>query len=151
VDWEPWIALEPDQPPEALQVVALVDDQVRVALPPLVMALGPTLKVTVGAGDLMVTVADCTALPPGPEQVSVYVAFADKTPVDCEPLAGLLPDQPPEAVHAVAFAAFQFSVALVPLEMVLGDTPMLTVGAACFTDTVADCVALPPGPLQVNV
>lgn len=29
-----------------------------VALPPLVIALGPTLKLTVGVGDLMETVAD---------------------------------------------------------------------------------------------
>jgi hypothetical protein len=35
------------------------------------MALGPTLKLTVGGGDLTVTVVDCAALPPGPEQLSV--------------------------------------------------------------------------------
>ena len=42
----------PDQAPEAVQEVALVADQFRVALLPLVMALGPTLKVTVGCGCL---------------------------------------------------------------------------------------------------
>jgi hypothetical protein len=51
--------------------VALVAVQFNVALPPLVMALGPTLKLTVGVGDLMETVADWTALPPVPEHVSV--------------------------------------------------------------------------------
>jgi hypothetical protein len=50
--------LLPDQAPEAVQAVALVADQFRVALAPLVIALGPTLKVTVGVGDLMETVAD---------------------------------------------------------------------------------------------
>jgi len=48
----------PDQAPEAEQEVALVDDQVKVALPPLVIALGPTLRLTVGVGDLTETVVD---------------------------------------------------------------------------------------------
>ncbi len=71
VDWEPLRPLLPDQPPEAVQAVAWLDDQVRVALAPLVMALGPTLRATVGRGALMETVVDCTALPPGPRQVNV--------------------------------------------------------------------------------
>jgi hypothetical protein len=71
VDCEPLRALVPDQAPEAVQAVAWVADQVNVALPPLVTALGPTLRLTVGVGDLMVTVADWAAVPPGPEQVSV--------------------------------------------------------------------------------
>jgi hypothetical protein len=63
--------LVPDQAPEAVQAVALVADQVNVALLPLVRALGPTLRLTVGVGDLIETVADWTAVPPGPEQASV--------------------------------------------------------------------------------
>jgi hypothetical protein len=67
------IAFVPDQAPEAVQVVAFVDDQVSVELAPLVMALGPTLKLTVGAAAeaATVTVVDCAALPPAPVQVSV--------------------------------------------------------------------------------
>jgi hypothetical protein len=71
--------------------------------------------------------------------------------VDCDPLIGLPPDQAPEAVQAVAFAALQLSVELVPLVMVLGAALMLTVGAVDFTETVVDCVALPPAPMQVKV
>lgn len=71
VDCEPLTALEPDQAPEAAQEVALVAAQFSVALLPLVIALGPTLKVTTGAGDLMETVADCAAVPPAPVQVRV--------------------------------------------------------------------------------
>jgi len=67
----PVSVLLPLQAPEAVQAVALVADQFNVALLPLVIALGPTLKLTVGVGDLMETVADWTAVPPGPEQVSV--------------------------------------------------------------------------------
>ena len=71
VDCEPLTGLAPDQAPEAVQAVALVADQFKVALPPLVIALGPTLKVTVGVGDLMETVADWVAVPPVPVQVKV--------------------------------------------------------------------------------
>ena len=71
--------------------------------------------------------------------------------MDCAPLIALLPDQAPEAVQLVALAAVQFNVALLPLVMALGVARMLTVGAVDFTETVADCVALPPAPAQVKV
>jgi hypothetical protein len=71
VDWVPLRALLPDQAPEAVQAVAWLDDHVRVALAPLVMALGPTLRLTVGRGALTETVVDCAALPTGPRQVNV--------------------------------------------------------------------------------
>lgn len=102
VDCEPEVALAPDHPPDALQAVAFAEVHVKVALAPFATALGPTLKVTVGVGDLTDTVADCEALPPAPLQVRVYVALASRVPVDCEPLVGLLPDQAPDAVQAVA-------------------------------------------------
>ena len=50
VDAEPLNALTPDQAPEAVQEVALVEDQVRVEPLPLVTVLGPAANVTVGAG-----------------------------------------------------------------------------------------------------
>ena len=58
VDCEPLRALLPDQAPEAVQAVAWVDDQVSVELPPLAIALGPTLRLTVGSGALTETVVD---------------------------------------------------------------------------------------------
>jgi hypothetical protein len=64
------VAFVPVQAPEAVQEVALVADQFSVALLPLVTALGPTLRMTVGVGDLMEIVVDWTAVPPRPEQVS---------------------------------------------------------------------------------
>jgi hypothetical protein len=65
VDWEPLIAWLPVQPPEAVQEVALLDTQLKVVLPPLVMVLGLALMLTVALGVLLtVTVADCAALPP---------------------------------------------------------------------------------------
>lgn len=71
VDWEPLVGIAPDQAPEALQAVVLVDDQLKVALLPLVSELGLALKLTIGAGALTETVADCAAEPPGPVQVRV--------------------------------------------------------------------------------
>jgi len=58
VDCDPLTPLPPDQPPEAVQEAALAADQFSVALPPLVTALGPTLRLTLGAGALTLTVAD---------------------------------------------------------------------------------------------
>ena len=48
----------PDQPPEAVQAVALVEDHVSVELPPEAIVLGPALRLTVGADDVTDTVAD---------------------------------------------------------------------------------------------
>ena len=71
VDCEPLRGWLPDQAPEALQEVALVDDQVRFEALPLATVLGLALRLTVGAGVVTVTVVDCAALPPAPVQVSV--------------------------------------------------------------------------------
>ena len=71
--------------------------------------------------------------------------------MDCEPLTALLPDHAPEAVHEVALVADQVKVALLPLITELGLALKLIVGAGDFTDTVADCAALPPAPVQVKV
>jgi hypothetical protein len=69
VDCVPLSDWAPDQAPEATHEVAFVDDHVSIALLPLVTALGPALSVTVGAGGLTETVADCAALPPVPVHV----------------------------------------------------------------------------------
>ncbi len=71
-----------------------------------------------------------------------------RAPVDCDPLAALVPDQAPEAVHEVALVADQVSVELPPLATVLGLAAKATVGVGEVTETVADCEALPPLPVQ---
>lgn len=74
-DSVPLVFLLPDHPFDALQLVALVELQVRVEEFPFVIEVGLAVNVTVGAGvvlaGLTVTVADCEALPPEPEHVSV--------------------------------------------------------------------------------
>jgi hypothetical protein len=70
VDCEPPVgALAPDQAPDATQDVALVADQVSMALLPLATVLGPADKITAGAGVVTETVADWVALPPLPVQL----------------------------------------------------------------------------------
>jgi hypothetical protein len=66
------MALVPDQPPEAVQAVALADDQVSLDVPPLATVLGMALKPTVTDGCVLTeTVADCAAVPPAPVQVKM--------------------------------------------------------------------------------
>ncbi len=66
----PLVLLAPVHPPLAVQLVALVVDQVRVLLWPVAMVSGLAVSVTVGAGTT-VTVTDFPALPPEPVQVRV--------------------------------------------------------------------------------
>ena len=66
---EPLAGSAPLQPPVAAQEVALLEDHVKVEAAPLATVLGLAVRVTVGAGVVTVTVADCAALPPLPVQV----------------------------------------------------------------------------------
>ena len=75
----------------------------------------------------------------------------DTAPVDCVPLIALAPVQPPLAVQEVALVADQLRVAALPFVTVLGLLAKVTVGVGLVTDTVADCAAAPPVPVQVRV
>lgn len=66
---EPLRALLPDQAPEPVHALALVDDQVSVELELLATVLGVAVMLTVGCGAVTDTVAVCEALPPLPVQV----------------------------------------------------------------------------------
>ncbi len=84
---------------------------------------------TVGAGGAVtVTVVDCEALPPTPEQFSVNVLVAVNGPVDWVPPFTLAPDHAPEAVQLVASVDDQVSVELAPLAMICGFALIVTVG-----------------------
>jgi hypothetical protein len=150
VDCVPLTALLPDQAPDAEHDVAFAALQFSVELVPFAIVLGLALILMVGAGDFTETVADCVALLPAPVQVKVYVAFAVSEPEDCEPLRALVPDHEPEAEHAVAFLVDQANVEAPPELTVLGLALNVTTGGNPETVTVADCVADPPGPVQVK-
>jgi len=54
-----------------MQEAACNVDQVSVEIPPFATVLGLAARLTAGAGAVIETVADCTALPPAPLQVNV--------------------------------------------------------------------------------
>ncbi len=70
VDIDPEVACAPDQAPLAVQLVAFVDDQVRVAASPALTAAGLTLMLTVGSG----TGSPGFGLEPGPSQPAKAIA-----------------------------------------------------------------------------
>ena len=131
--------------------MALVEVQVRVEALPLLTLVGLALSDTVGAGGAeTVTVADCDAEPPAPVQVRVYFVVAVRAGVVCDPAVASAPLQPPEAAQELALVDDQVSAAVAPLLTVAGFAVRVTVGAGEVTDTVADCAALPPLPVQLR-
>ena len=70
VDVVPEVALAPDHPPDATQLVAFVVLHVSCEAEPDATLVGDAVKVSVGAGR-RVTDAVCAIVPPVPEQVSV--------------------------------------------------------------------------------
>jgi hypothetical protein len=67
--FEPLVASGPLQPPDAVQAVSWLEDQVNIAVAPLFTVVGLAVRVTAGAAVVTVTVAVCEALPPAPLQV----------------------------------------------------------------------------------
>ena len=106
----------PLQPPLALQLVALVDDQLSVALLPLSTTFGLAANDTVGSGGggvLTATLVLWLAEPPAPAQVSVKVLFASvSAPVLTLPEVARAPLQAPLALQLVVLMDDQLSVAL---------------------------------------
>jgi hypothetical protein len=113
--------------------------------------LSVALPVVGGVDTETETVVDCEAEPPAPVQVNVNLVAAVNPPVLWVPLVASEPLQPPDAKHDVAFVDDQARVEATPLATVVGLADRVTVGAAALTVTVADCVALPPLPVQVRV
>jgi hypothetical protein len=146
----PLVASVPDQPLAAVQEVALDEDHANVDLPPLATLLGLALKEMLGAVAATVIVADCVALPPAPVQVRMNLVVAVIDAVAFEPLVGCDPLQPPEAVQLLSSVEVQVSMDVAPLLTVAGLAVKVTEGAAAVTETVADCVAVPPLPVQVR-
>jgi hypothetical protein len=140
----------PLQPPEAVHEVAFVLDQASVEAPPAVMLVGVAVSVTLGAAAVTVTRVEAGVLPPGPEQVKVYVVVVvgDSSAV---PLVACVPVQPPDAVQLVALVLDQVSVELAPAVMLVGEALSATVGAGGVTVTVAEAGVLPPAPVHVSV
>jgi hypothetical protein len=138
----PLVALPPLQPSEAVQEVAFVELQVRVAALPFVRLVGFALRFTTGATavpEVTVTDVEALLLPPAPVQDSVKFAVAVSAPVDLLPLVDTVPLQAPDATHDVAFVELQLMVEEPPEPMLVGDA---------FNETVGAAVALDPPPPQ---
>lgn len=146
----------PLQPPDAVQVDALVVDQLRFEVPPCATCAGFAEIVTAGAGTApTATEAVCVTEPPAPVQLSVYVYVRTvlRVPVDSLPLVALAPVQSPVAAHEVALLELQFSVEVAPCKIAVGFALSASVGGgvAGVTLTVTVCVAVPPAPVQLSV
>ena len=63
----------------------------------------------------------------------------------------MLPDQEPEAAHAVVFVELQVKVDDPPEDIESGLAEKLIVGGGTNTPTVTGLVSLPDGPVQVKV
>gem|GEM_PF-5247593 len=125
----PEVAIDPLQAPLAVQDVASVDDQCKLAVEPLGMLLGLEDMVTVGlGGKTTVTVTEPDPEPPGPEQVKLKVLLAVKTPVPVLPEVPTDPLQPPLAVQDVASVDDQCKLAVEPLVTLEGLDDIDTVG-----------------------
>jgi hypothetical protein len=157
----PELARPPLQAPEAVQLVAFVDDHVSELLPPLTTLVGLAETLTVGAGVgggvgvTTVTVATSFAVPPAPTQlIAKALLGAVNAPVLAVPEAARLPLQAPEAVQPVASVDDQISELLPPTATLAGFAEIVTVGAgagtADVTVTIAESLAEPPAPLQLS-
>jgi hypothetical protein len=102
---------------------------------------------------MRVTVTLAWAVPPVPVQLSVNVVAWVNAAVLSLLAVALVPLQPPEALHDVAFVEFHVKVLLLPLLTEVGDADSETVGAGVGAVTVTDAVrcALPPEPVQLSV
>jgi hypothetical protein len=149
VDTLPLVALVPFQPPDAAQLVALVELQTSVEEPPLGMVAGVAVNVTVGAGTT-VTITVSLALPPVPVHVRVKLVVVDKGPIEAVPPVGLLPLHPPDAAQVVASIEFHVRDTMPPTATLVGLADSVTVGAGT-TVTATVRTALPPVPVQVRV
>jgi hypothetical protein len=102
---EPFVATEPIQPPDVVQLVAPLELQVRIALAPGATVVGLTLSATTGGvapfeALVTPTVTDFDVEPPVPEQLSENVVAVVNAWVVNPPEAGCVPLHPPEAMHA---------------------------------------------------
>jgi hypothetical protein len=157
VEADPAVDLLPDHAPLAAQLVALVDDQLRVLELPLVTLVGVAFRDTWGLVGAAVTdtVTDFAIVPPGPEQLREYVLLLVSAPVDAEPETDLVPDHAPLAVQLLVLVDDQVRVLELPLDTLPGLALKVTLGAGVDPDPVTETVtvleSVRSGPVQLKV
>jgi hypothetical protein len=102
---------------------------------------------------MSVTVTLDSPVPPAPVQVRVKVVAVVSAAVLWLPAVALVPLQPPDAVHAVAFVEVHVNVLVPPLLTEVGAADNVTVGAGVepVMETEALACAVPPAPVQLSV
>jgi hypothetical protein len=126
---DPVSAFDPVQPPDAVQLATFVAFQLRVVVPPGATPGGDAVNATVGPLEAVTpTLTFATAPPPAPLHVNVYVVLVEMALLVALPVTGLVPLQPPDAVHVSALLADHESCVVPPLETLVGLADMLTVG-----------------------
>ncbi len=150
VEVEPLVARAPDQPPEAVHAVVFVDDHASVEDALKLIADGVAVKDVIAGSGITATVTLDVALPPIPLHASVKVVVVASAPVEVEPLVARAPDQPPEAVHAVAFVDDQVRVVLALKSTVLVADVKVMVGTGTVVIVTLE-VAVPPAPVHASV
>jgi len=131
--WFPVVDFVPDHAPDAVQLVAFVDDHAISELSPDAMVVGLALNETVGAGGgggvpCTDTMAVSEALPPVPVHASEKLLVVVSAPVDMLPDVSRLPDHAPDAVHDVASVVDQLNVEALPWLTDCGLAFSVTVG-----------------------
>jgi hypothetical protein len=130
---EPLVATAPIHPPELVQLVAPLLLQVSTALEPGATVVGRAEIETSGGVDAAfctVTLTDCDAEPPVPEQLSVKVVGLVRAPVVKLPDIGCIPVHPPDAMQDCALLDCQCSAAVSPDATDASATVNVTVGVA---------------------
>jgi hypothetical protein len=155
VDRFPDTALDPAQPPDAVQLVVFAEDHASVALSSVKIEPGLAVRLMVGVGSpLTVTVTALLAIPPAPVQLRVKTLDAVSEPVDCEPDVSLAPVQAPEAVQVLASVELQDNTEVPPDETAEGFALSAIVGGmglgTAITLIVICSVDCPPGPVQLS-
>ena len=148
---EPLVALVPDQPPDAVQLVtlALVHDSVVLVLRATPGGFGDS--VTEGAPAVTVTEAVCATAPPPPAHANVKLELAVSAPVLWVPEVPFAPLQAPDAEQLVAFVVPHVRFDEAPDCTLAGDAVSVSVGGAVVTVTAAVCETDPPAPVHVSV
>lgn len=139
----------PDQPPDAAQLVALVDDHVSLEVAPDDTDVGEALSVSVGAVPTE-TVLQTIAVPPRPTHSSLYFVVAVNALVVTLPDSAFEPDHPPDAEQLVALVDDHVSFDVPPEGTEFGEADRVTVGAGP-TVTFTAAVFEPPAPVHVSL
>jgi len=137
----------PLHPPDAVQAVAF--EELQVNTPALPAATTLALAVSTAVGITFTVLLAGMLAPPAPLQIIEYVVLVASAGMVCTPFNALVPLQPPDASHVVAFVDVQVSTMALPAVTVCALALSVVVGTTLTTRLAV--VPVPPAPVQVIV